>query len=140
MNEWVAHTLPSGRFESFSLEFLFGIVFAPVAWILGVPSQDMLMVGQLLGEKTIINEFVAYESLAQSKASGGILNYKSVIIATYALCGFANISSIGIQIGGIGALAPGQRITLSELGVKALMVGTLAAFLTATTAGMLNAV
>jgi CNT family concentrative nucleoside transporter len=136
LNEWVAEST-DGKFSQFSLEYIFGILFAPVAWLLGAASEDMLIVGQLLGEKTIINEFVAYESLGQVKDAGVLGNYKSIIIATYALCGFANISSIGIQIGGIGALAPGQRKTLSKLGVKALIVGTMAAFLTASIAGML---
>ena len=114
-----------------------GLIFAPVAWLLGVPSEDMLIIGQLLGEKTIINELVAYTSLGTAKAGGAIFHYKSVIIATYALCGFANFSSIGIQIGGIGALAPSQRKNLAALGVKSLIGGTIAAFLTASLAGML---
>lgn len=136
LNKWVSEST-QGKFSQFSLEYIFGIVFAPVAWLLGAATEDMLIVGQLLGEKTIINEFVAYESLGKVKDAGVLTNYKSIIIATYALCGFANISSIGIQIGGIGALAPGQRKTLSQLGVRALIVGTMAAFLTASVAGML---
>ncbi len=125
-----------GRF-TFNLQFLMGMVFAPIAWLLGVPMEDMVLIGQLLGEKTIINEFVAYGYMGEAKAAGRLLNEKSIIIATYALCGFANLASIGIQIGGIGALAPNQRKTLSELGILALIGGTLAAFLTAVMAGVI---
>jgi CNT family concentrative nucleoside transporter len=100
----------------------------------------MVVVGQLLGEKTVLNEFVAYSSLGQYKADGEMFQHqKSVIIATYALCGFANFASIGIQIGGIGAIAPSQRQNLSELGIKALIGGTIACFMTACVAGMLVA-
>ncbi len=137
LNEMVASST-NGKFDQFGLEYLFGIVFAPIAWLLGAAAEDMLVVGQLLGEKTIVNEFIAYKSLSTVKDAGILTNYKSIIIATYALCGFANISSIGIQIGGIGSLAPGQRKTLSQLGVRALIVGTMAAFLTASIAGMLS--
>jgi len=136
LNEWVTEAT-NGKFKQFNLQYVFGIIFAPIAWLLGAASEDILVVGQLLGEKTIINEFVAYDSLSTVKDAGILTNYKSIIIATYALCGFANISSIGIQIGGIGSLAPSQRKTLSQLGVRALIVGTMAAFLTASIAGML---
>ncbi|MEO0471125.1 MAG: nucleoside transporter C-terminal domain-containing protein [Bacteroidota bacterium] len=136
LNEWVASST-DGRFAAFNLQYIMGLIFAPVAWLLGVHSDDMMIVGQLLGEKTIINELVAYTSLGTAKSGGAIFHYKSVIIATYALCGFANFSSIGIQIGGIGALAPSQRKTLAALGVKSLIGGTIAAFLTASLAGML---
>jgi concentrative nucleoside transporter, CNT family len=125
-----------GRF-TFNLQFLLGLVFAPIAWLLGVPMEDMVLIGQLLGEKTIINEFVAYGYMGEAKEAGRLLNEKSIIIATYALCGFANLASIGIQIGGIGALAPNQRKNLSELGILALIGGTLAAFLTAVMAGVI---
>ena len=123
-----------GRFTKVSLEVIFGIIFAPIAWLLGVPSGELLSVGQLLGEKTIVNEFVAYSSM---RGMMDTLSDKSLLIATYALCGFSNFSSIGIQIGGIGALAPSQRVTLTELGVLSLIGGTVACFLTATIAGML---
>lgn len=124
----------SGRFPAFNLEYILGVVMSPVAWILGTPSDDILIVGQLLGKKTILNEFVAY---ADIPAVSGSISHKSKIIATYALCGFANFASIGIQIGGIGAIAPERRTTLSEFGIKALIGGTIACFLTATIAGML---
>ncbi len=133
LNGFVQST-SNGVYQALSMEYLLGIVFAPIAWILGVPGQDIVQIGQLLGEKTILNEFVAYASLAKA-IPAGLLSEKSIIIATYALCGFANFASIGIQIGGIGAIAPGQRRTLTELGFKALVGGTLAGFLTACIAG-----
>ncbi len=126
-----------GRYMAFSLEYIFGKMFSPIAWMLGVPSKDIMAIGQLLGEKTIINEFVAYASLGKMQAAGLIVENKSIIIATYALCGFANFSSIGIQIGGIGAIAPEQRPTLAALGLRSLVGGTIACFLTATIAGMI---
>ncbi len=125
------------RYEGLSLQYILGNLFAPVAWIIGVPTEDIVVVGQLLGEKTILNEFFAYASLSELKQSGAITNYRSIVIATYALCGFANFASIGIQIGGIGVLAPSQRTTLARFGIKALIGGTIAALLTATIAGML---
>ncbi len=127
-----------GRYNGLSLQCIFGSVFAPLAWIIGTPAEDMYSIGQLLGEKTIINEFVAYISLGKMNDAHQILNPKSMLIATYALCGFANFASIGIQIGGIGALAPSQRKNLTELGMKALLGGSIACFMTAAIAGMLN--
>jgi len=127
-----------GRYEGLNMEYLLGMLFSPIAWLLGVPAQDMTMVGQLLGKKTIINEVVAYVDLsAMQNAEVVPLTAKSIIIATYALCGFSNFSSIGIQIGGISALAPNQRKTLTELGLKALIGGTVACFMTGAVAGML---
>lgn len=126
-----------GRYEKFSMQYILGNLFAPIAWIIGVPTADIVAVGQLLGEKTILNEFFAYASLSKLKAAGVLTNYRSIVISTYALCGFANFASIGIQIGGIGVLAPGQRKTLAAFGIKALIGGTCAALLTATIAGML---
>jgi CNT family concentrative nucleoside transporter len=127
----------NGRYDGFSMQYILGNVFAPVAWIIGVHADDIVLVGQLLGEKTILNEFIAYGSLKDLKEAGKIMHPKSIIIATYALCGFANFASIGIQIGGIGVLAPGQRKTLAAFGIKALIGGTCATLLTATIAGML---
>jgi CNT family concentrative nucleoside transporter len=132
LNEKVA-LWTDGKFEKFSLEYIFGLLFAPFAWLLGVPSVDIMSVGELLGTKTVINEFIAYANLPSAE----LVYKKSWIIATYALCGFANFSSIGIQIGGIGAIAPNQRKNLSELGVRAMIGGTLACFMTAVIAGML---
>lgn len=127
----------NGRYDGFSMQYILGNLFAPIAWVIGVHSDDIVLVGQLLGEKTILNEFIAYGSLKDLKEAGKIMHPKSIIIATYALCGFANFASIGIQIGGIGVLAPGQRKTLAAFGIKALIGGTCAALLTATIAGML---
>ncbi len=132
LNEYVVQST-QGRFDGFKLEYILGMLFSPIAWLIGVPAQDTLVIGQLLGMKTTINEFYAYAQLPALKAS---LDPKSVVIATYALCGFANFASIGIQIGGIGALAPGQRKNLTELGLKAMIGGTIAAFFTATLAGL----
>lgn len=131
--------MTGGRFTGLTMEYILGMVFAPVAWLLGVPSQDILEIGQLLGKKTVLNEVIAYADLANYQLPGSDvqLDPKSVLIATYALCGFANFSSIGIQIGGISAIAPGQRRTLTELGIKALIGGTIACFLTAAIAGVL---
>jgi CNT family concentrative nucleoside transporter len=105
---------------------------------MGVDSGNLLLAGQVIGEKTILNEFYAYATLGRLKASGAIADPRAIIILTYALCGFSNISSIGIQIGGIGALAPNQRPTLAALGVKALIGGSIACFLTACVAAMLT--
>jgi CNT family concentrative nucleoside transporter len=128
--------ITAGRFAGFNLEYILGVLLSPIAWLLGTPSEDMLIMGQLLGKKTILNEFVAYADIPKVQ---DIISEKSKIIATYALCGFANFASIGIQIGGIGAIAPGRRKELAKFGVKALIGGTIACFLTATIAGMLIA-
>jgi len=125
------------RYTCFNLQFIFGMLFAPIAWLIGVASQDIILVGQVIGEKTILNEFFAYVTLGDMKKENLIADPKSAIIATYALCGFANFASIGIQIGGISAIAPGQRETLSALGIKALIGGTVACLLTAAIAGIL---
>ncbi|MFT3946970.1 MAG: nucleoside transporter C-terminal domain-containing protein [Agriterribacter sp.] len=126
-----------GRYDGLSLQMIFGYVFAPVAWLIGVAKADMVAIGQLLGEKTILNEFVAYVSLGKMKTDNVITDPKSLLIATYALCGFANFASIGIQIGGISQLAPNQRKNLTELGVKALIGGTIACLMCGCIAGML---
>ena len=127
-----------GRFEGLTFTYLLGQVFGPVAWLLGTPAEDTLLVGQLLGQKTVINEFVAYAELEGIGAGPGGITPKGRLIATYALCGFANFASIGIQIGGIGALVPTRRRLLTELGVLALVGGTLACFSTAVIAGILG--
>lgn len=137
LNDTIA-SATSGRFDRLSLQFVFGYLFAPVAWLIGVHNQDVTAFGQLLGEKTIINEFIAYNSLSQMKSAQVITDPKTLVMASFALCGFANFSSIGIQIGGIGALAPGQRKNLTELGIKALIGGTLACLMTACIAGALS--
>ena len=127
----------AGRYSGLSLQYILGNLFAPVAWIIGVPAADIVTVGQLLGEKTILNEFFAYASLSDLKNSGLLTSNRSIVIATYSLCGFANFASIGIQIGGIGGLAPSQQSNLAKFGIKALIGGTVAALMTATIAGML---
>ena len=136
LNDW-ASAMTDGRAQGFTFTYLLGLIFAPIAWLLGVPSSDILTVGELLGQKTVINEFVAYAALGDMQNTGVQLQPKSLLIALYALCGFANFASIGIQIGGISAIAPGQRRALTELGVKALIGGTIACFLTAALAGMI---
>lgn len=136
LNEVIA-SRSDGRYEGLTLQFVLGLLMAPVAWVIGVPEGDLLVIGQLLGEKTILNEFYAYVSFGQLKDAGVIVNEKSILIATYALCGFANFASIGIQVGGISAIAPGQRANLAQLGLKAMVAGTIAALMTACIAGML---
>jgi CNT family concentrative nucleoside transporter len=137
INESIAQAT-NGSYNGLNLEYMLGLLFAPIAWILGVPSEDIMMVGQLLGKKTAINEVIAYVDLSIFQASPETaLHPKSAIIATYALCGFANFSSIGIQIGGISAIAPSQRLTLTQFGIKSLIGGTIACFMTAAIAGML---
>ncbi len=137
INEWVA---ANSVYKSLSLEAILGTVFAPLMWLIGVATEDMTMMGQLLGIKLVASEFVGYIQLAELKnvTNELHLNYeKSIIMATYMLCGFANFASIGIQIGGIGSLAPGQRKTLSKFGMKALIGGTIASLISATIAGMI---
>ena len=127
-------------YSKISIESVLGIIFAPLMWLIGVAKEDMMLMGQLLGIKLAASEFVGYIQLAELKnpINALSLNYeKSIIMATYMLCGFANFASIGIQIGGIGSLAPGKRKTLSEFGMKALIGGTIASLLSATIAGML---
>jgi concentrative nucleoside transporter, CNT family len=126
-----------GMYSGLTLQFLLGYACAPLAWLMGVGIEDAVLVGQLLGEKTILNEFVAYTTLGNPDFAARFTHEKSVIIATYVLCGFANFASIGIQIGGIGALAPGKRSQLAELGMLALIGGTLASLFTAVIVGML---
>ncbi len=125
-----------GAFESLSLEFLFGILFAPLAWIIGIGAGDLMAIGQLLGIKVVANEFVAYEQLGNMMAEEGLLSERSIIIATYALCGFANFSSMGIQIGGISVLAPSQRANLSRLALLSVVGGTAACLYTGAIAGI----
>lgn len=137
LNEIIAqHT----DYEKLSLEFILGSIFAPLMWIIGVAKEDMMLMGQLLGIKLAASEFVGYIQLAGLKDITNLahLQYeKSIIMATYMLCGFANFASIGIQIGGIGSLAPGKRKILSQFGMKALLGGTIASLISATMAGMI---
>ncbi len=132
----IAHGwLPAGG--KLTLEAIFGWLLAPIAWVMGVPWKDATAIGSLLGIKTAVNEFVGYLQLSDMLTAGVNLSPRSVIIATYALCGFANFSSIAIQIGGIGGLAPSRRSDLARIGLRAMIAGTLASFMTATIAGMI---
>ena len=134
----VVNDFTDGRFATFNLESILGIIFSPIAWLLGTPSEDLILVGSLLGKKTAVNEVVAYVDLSVMVNDVKLqMSDKAIVIATYALCGFANFSSIGIQIGGISAISPKQRPALTELGLKALIGGTIACFLTAAVAGMM---
>jgi len=135
LNSLVA-SASDGRFEALSLQSVFGFVFAPLAWAMGVETADILSFGTLLGEKVAVNEFVAYASLRDLK---DVMSERSTIIGTYALCGFANFSSIAIQIGGIGGIAPSRRSEIAALGLRAVLGGALASWLTATIAGVLVA-
>jgi len=135
LNVWITE---NSAYKSLSLELILGYIFAPLMWLIGVAKEDMTLMGQLLGIKLAASEFIGYIQLADLKNVANVthLKYeKSIIMATYMLCGFANFASIGIQIGGIGSLAPGQRKTLSEFGMKALIGGTIASLLSATIAG-----
>lgn len=137
VNQWIASNT---AYKEFSLEFILGYAFAPLMWLIGVAQEDIALMGQLLGIKLVASEFVGYIQLAELKDMASLAHLKfekSIIMATYMLCGFANFASIGIQIGGIGSLAPGQRKTLSEFGIRALIGGTVASLLSATIAGMI---
>ena len=137
INSWLQdHT----AYDSLSLEFILGYAFAPLMWLIGIAKEDITLMGQLLGIKLVASEFIGYIQLAELKNPLEIVHLKyekSVIMATYMLCGFANFASIGIQVGGIGCLAPGQRKTLSELGIKALVGGSIASLLSAVIAGLI---
>jgi len=141
-----ASTFGLTSLANLSLQQILGWAFSPVAWSMGVPWKDSQIIGNLLGTRMVLNEFVAYAQLGQYAAATavnpagalfGTIDPKSFTIATFALCGFANFSSIGIQIGGIGALAPTRRHDLARLGLRAMLAGTLANFMTATIAGFL---
>ena len=136
LNELLESTT-SGRYTEFNLQSIFGLMLAPLTWLMGVPWEDAAAVGQLLGEKTVLNEFYAYVSMEGLMNSGQLSSEKAQILSTYILCGFANFASIGIQIGGIGALAPNRRKDLSRLGIRALLAGTAASLFTAILVGIL---
>ena len=137
VNDMIAASTP---YQALSLELILGYLFAPLMWLIGVATEDVTLMGQLLGIKLAASEFVGYIQLAELKNPENVMHLssqKSIIMATYMLCGFANFASIGIQIGGIGFLAPSQRKTLSEFGMRALLGGTLASLLSATLIGVL---
>jgi len=128
------HNWPHMGWFPESLQTVFGWIFSPVAWLIGIPWQDAPKIGNLLGTRMAINEFVAFSQLGPMK---GTLDPRSFTIATFALCGFANFSSIGIQIGGIGALAPEQRGQLAKFGIRAMLAGTMANLMSACIVGIL---
>lgn len=133
----IIQEISNNMYHGLSLQFILGYLFAPLMWLIGVPSGDILQVGQLLGQKIILNEFIGYSNMAQLMANNQFVAIKSIIMATYILCGFANFGSIGIQIGGIGSLAPNQRTQLSKFGLRALLAGALASLFSATLVGMI---
>jgi len=138
LNYWISENTTNYQF--LSIEFILGYAFSPIMWIIGVAKQDMALMGQLLGIKLAASEFIGYMQLAELKDISNVVHLqyeKSIIMATYMLCGFANFASIGIQIGGIGSLAPNQRTNLSKFGMIAVLGGTLASLLSATIAGMI---
>ena len=137
LNSWVA---ANTGYDSFSIEFVLGYIFAPLMWLVGVAKEDMTLMGQLLGIKLVASEFVGYTQLVDLKNSASSLHFtyqKSVIMATYMLCGFANFASIGIQVGGIGIIAPKTRKMLTELGFKAMIAGSIVSLMSATIAGII---
>ena len=137
LNSWVA---ANTVYDSFSIEFVLGYLFAPLMWLVGVAKEDMTLMGQLLGIKLVASEFVGYTQLVDLKNSASSLHFtyqKSVIMATYMLCGFANFASIGIQVGGIGIIAPKTRKMLTELGFKAMIAGSIVSLMSATIAGII---
>jgi CNT family concentrative nucleoside transporter len=129
------HNWPRMAWFPESLQTIFGWIFAPVAWLIGIPWHDAPQIGNLLGTRMVINEFVAFSQLGPMKGS---LDPRSFMIATFALCGFANFSSIGIQIGGIGALAPNRRNDLAKFGIRAMLAGTMANLMSASIVGLLT--
>lgn len=130
-------SITNGRYSELSLQFMLGYIFSPVMLLIGVHIEDITLLGRLLGEKIILTEFIGYVSLSELKSTSAFADPKSIIMATYMLAGFANFASIGIQIGGIGSLAPNQRVLLSKFGLRALLGGTLASLMSATIVGML---
>lgn len=136
LNEMVKE-ISDGKYQQLSLQFILGYLFSPLMWLIGVHSNDIALVGQLLGEKLVLTEFIGYVSLADMKEAGKFYSDKSIVMATYMLCGFANFASVGIQIGGIGSLAPDKKTLLSKFGMRALLGGTLASLLSATIVGVI---
>ncbi len=136
LNEWIVK-ITDGKSEGLTFQFIVGIVLAPFMWLIGVPTADITTVGSLLGQKTILNEFVAYAQMQQWKDAGVFIYQKSILMSTYILCGFANISSIGILLGGMGVLAPEKRGMITRFGVPAMIGGALVSVLSATIIGMI---
>lgn len=136
LNDWVV-SVTDGKQQGFTFQFILGIILSPFIWLIGVPFDDMMLVGSLLGQKTILNEFVAYFQLQQWKDAGLFVYEKSIIMSTYILCGFANISSIGILLGGLGVLTPNKQNLISKLGIPTMIGGALVSIMSATMVGMI---
>ncbi|MDH6305125.1 CNT family concentrative nucleoside transporter [Parabacteroides sp. PF5-5] len=136
INEWV-RDFTNGKSEGFTFEFIVGTLLSPFMWLIGVPTDDIMLVGSLLGQKTILNEFVAYAQMEEWKNAGLFIYQKSMLMSTYILCGFANISSIGILIGGISVLAPEKRGMITRFGFPAMIGGALVSIMSATIVGMI---
>lgn len=136
LNGWIAE-VTAGKADGLTFQFILGVVLSPFMWLIGVPYQDSMLVGSLLGQKTVLNEFVAYFQLQEWKDAGLFASQKSVLMSTYILCGFANISSIGILLGGMGVLAPEKRELITRFGVPAMIGGALVSVLSATIIGMI---
>lgn len=136
LNEWIV-SITNGRSEGLTFQLILGILLFPFMWLIGVPWEDAVLVGSLLGQKSILNEFVAYFQMQEWKEAGLFVYQKSIIMSTYILCGFANISSIGILIGGMGVLAPERREIITRMGIPSMIVGALVSILSATIIGMI---
>lgn len=136
LNDWIVR-ITEGKSTGLTFQFLLGVLFAPFMWLIGVPAEDMMLVGSLLGQKTILNEFVAYMQMQQWREAGLFAMQKSEVMSAYLLCGFANISSIGILLGGLGVLAPEKRELISRMGVRSMFAGMLVAVLSATIIGII---
>ena len=136
INDWIVE-MTNGKSEGLTFQFLVGAVTAPFMWLLGVPADDMFLVGSLFGQKTILNEFVGYFQMQEWREAGLFTYEKSVLMSTYILCGFANIGSIGIILGGLGVLAPEKREVISRMGIRSLIGGALVSLLSATIIGMI---
>lgn len=136
LNDWIV-SITGGKAQGLTFQFILGVILSPFMWLIGVPYQDVMLVGSLLGQKTILNEFVAYFQLQEWKDAGLFLYQKSILMSTYILCGFANISSIGILLGGMGVLAPEKRELITRFGFPAMIAGALVSVLSATIIGMM---
>jgi CNT family concentrative nucleoside transporter len=137
VNAWIA-SFTGGRAEGLTVQFVLGLVLAPFVWLTGVPAEDMMAVGSLLGQKIALNEFVAYIQMQEWHSAGRFVHSKSIVMATYMLCGFANLSSVGMMLGGLGVLAPDKRPLIARLGFRAMAVGAMVSVLSATIVGMIS--
>lgn len=136
LNDWIV-SITDGKAQGLTFQFILGVILAPFMWLIGIPSSDIMLVGSLLGQKTILNEFVAYFQLQEWKDAGMFMYQKSILMSTYILCGFANISSIGILLGGMGVLAPEKKDMITRFGFPAMIAGALVSVLSATIIGMI---